>query len=240
MTLAALGSGTVLWGLFGTRQDIQTKDLVWLGLGGAMSVIVLCLALFSPGLLNARWALAAPVAKSDTNLFVRVPRDQPQHKGKPLADGEVVDGRSEAIRQDDVVLRLESVTIGPLAGKGEKWYVQVHCRVLNAGQSKIVTFQGFGPGTNHPVLTDAAGRSYRFLEHRPRTDNATKGPPTFGDALESMAAPVVPTAKLDSLLVFDFPTSGGDEMKLEIPASVWGGEGKCRLSIAAPFEASGP
>ncbi len=240
LTLAALGGGAGLWGLFGTRQDLKTPDLVWLGLGGSLSGLVLCLALFSPGLLNGRWTREPALAIStDPGQFVRVPRDQPRHKGKPLAAEESVDAGSEAIRLEDVVFRLESVTIGPLAGRGVKDYVQVHCRIHNAGQGRIVNFQGFGTQMNQPVLTDVAGRFYPLLEYRPGTENG-QGPPVFGDPSGPMMVPVLPNARRDSLLVFELPPSGGEEMHLAIPASAWGSQGTCRFRIAGAFEASTP
>lgn len=227
ITLAAVGLGIVVLGVWATRKERETKDTIWLSLGGLMAGVVLCLSLFSPGLLNIRWALDQAVVQTDVNVQTRVPRDKPQQEGKPVAPEDWIDASTEALRQDDVVVRVESVFAGDLAEMGGN-YLQVHLRLTNSGQVRTIKFEGFGTDKHKPILSDDSGRSYSFVEQWPKRLNA-KG--LEWDRAGQRFGELTPAGLLDRLLIFQMPPAGVENFKLEVPAAAWGRKGTCKLRI---------
>ena len=118
VALSALGIVLVAWGFWTTRQDRRLADQIWFLASGVLSVVVLALVVFVPQALNAWWALDTAVLKADSNEIVVVPRDRPKDKGRLLSKETWADAASEAIRQDDVVMRIETAKIGPLSIDG--------------------------------------------------------------------------------------------------------------------------
>ncbi len=240
LTVAGLGLAVVAVGLVITRLargkipgPLPFKDRAWLTLGGALTGGVLFLGLFAPSYLNGNWVLNRAVARNDPNKQFQVPRDQPEQEGKPLQAQDWVDARNEVIRQDDVVVRLEAVWSGKLDDLGGKTFLQVHLRLTNTGQVRLVKFEGFDASKHPPVLRDDAGRSYAFVEQWPRNLSA-KGPATF-ERSPRRAKQLEPGGLVDALLIFDEPAAGVTSLKLEVPASAWGRAGVCKLSIPREF-----
>jgi putative heme-binding domain-containing protein len=199
----------------------EMKDGIWLGLGGAMSGLVLCLVLFAPGLLNKYWVIDVAVPEDDPNRLVGVPLDEPMGQSRPLAAGERVDAAKEGIRQDDLFIRLDSVTAGRLPERGVATYLLINFRLTQIRWDRINAFQGFAGDRHRPLLTDNLGRSYAFLSHRPRKPFTTK----FDMPLNA-----------DHMLAFELPTADFESLKieslnLEVPAAAWGRQGVCLFHI---------
>ena len=236
IALALLGVGMVPLGLRATSEDRRTRDRVWLGVGGSLSGLVLLLALFAPGILNSWWALDTAVPGGDPDMQTLIPRDQPQGEGRPLAADEWANAAMEAIRQDDAVVRLQSVKVGPLPGRDTGSYVLVHFRLANVRHDRTIDLEGFG-GKHVPVLKDDAGGSCPFREQWLRRQ--VKGPPIF-DPTVPEGVEVQPARWRDLLLVFDAPAPGVEAFRLELPASAWGRKGVYRFHIPNLFDANLP
>jgi len=237
VTLSALGVGLVVLGVPFTWRKKKSKNWRWLALGGAMSGGVLLLALFAPGLLNLYWAMDFPIVQPDPNKLMVVDRNAAQGEGRPLATEDWVDASTEAVRQNDAILCLQGVRVGPLKDRGSASYLQVHFRLANSGYARKIKIEPFDNDKHRPVLSDDSGQSYPFLDQRRR--NLAAGVLDFKPPSQE-AAEVGAPRFLDYLLVFELPPGGGKALKLQLPASAWGREGVCRFRISDCFEAQLP
>ncbi|HWY86911.1 MAG TPA: hypothetical protein VNX28_09315 [Gemmataceae bacterium] len=231
LLLSAGGLTAVVLGRRATGAERTSSDGVWLALAGALSGLVLVLTIFSPGVLNNRWAIDFAVPQVDPDEQVVVPLNKPRDQGTVLTADDWVDASKDAIRQDDLLLNVESVQVGPLEDKGPGAYGAVHIRFANIG-SGTINFQGFDRDMNLPVLTDTSGSSYAFVEQRQRTPASGEvvfGPPKRGGMALS------PTKHQGYLLVFESAPSGPKAMKMELPASAWGRKGRYQFLISRPF-----
>lgn len=163
LVLSLLGMSIAVGGAWITRRKQQRRDQVWFASSGALSVIILLLLLFAPGFLNIRWAIDKAVPKPDPNHLTVVPIDKRMQKGRPLQPNETVDAATEALRQDYLVISVESAKIGRLTGEGSP-HLLVQCRIVNLGQSESISLEGFI--SLPPVLTDGSNRPCPFLEQR--------------------------------------------------------------------------
>jgi len=186
-----------------------------------MNGLVLLLVLFSPGWLNSFWALDVETNEPNPQQFVAVPRLQPFSPGKLLTADDWVDAGKDAIRQDKILVRVESVKSGSRGGVA---CLQVHIQIVNGGNDvlKIAGFSG-----DQPVLTDGSGRSFAYLTSQRRIYG--EGPPIFEDVVDQSVELKVDNTK-DYLFLFEMP-SHFDLLKLEVPASAWGHEGRCQFDI---------
>lgn len=221
IVLVILGLLAVALGLVVGRAKRERKDGVWFALGGALNGVVLLLVLFLPGLLNTLWGLDVDADEPGPQQMVAVPRLQPAAAGKRLTADDWVDATKDAIRQDKVLVRVESVKGG---SRGGGPCLQVHLQIVNNGNDvlRIAPF-----GEHPPVLTDGSGRSFAFL--KPLKRLYSEGPPTFEDVVEQGFELKVDNTK-DYLLLFEMP-SRFDLLKLEVPASAWGHEGRCQFDV---------
>jgi putative heme-binding domain-containing protein len=219
--LALLGLVVVGAGVAFTWRKRQLRDSVWLGVGGVMSGLVLNLIVFAPGLLNNNRVMDVAIPEGDPNRLVSVALDEPMGQGRQLAADEGVDAAKEGIRQDDLFVRLDSVSAGRLPERGPATYLLINFRLTQIRREGTNSFQGFADEKRRPVLTDNLGRSYAFLSHRPRKPFTTK----FDMPLE-----------IDHVLAFTLPTADFESLKigslnLEVPAAAWGRQGTCRFHI---------
>jgi hypothetical protein len=237
--LSVLGGAAVAMGLRATQDHRKTSDRAWLTLSGTLNGFVLFLALVLPGVLNGWWVLDKAVAKKDLDKMVVVARDRPNEEGRPLTEGEWVDATTESIRQGDVAIRVESAKVGPLpGGTGKGSYVLIHIKFANAGNAQTISLEGFSNEQHRPVLTDASGRSFAFLEQRLRKQ--ARGAPAFEDAGGAKVVEVMPARFQDLLLIFASPSSTFEEVRLELPSAAWGQKGACKLRIPASIEFNKP
>jgi hypothetical protein len=220
-------------GFRSTRSERRPADWVWLSAGGILNGTVAILTLFAPGNLNEWWALDREATAGDPNERVVVPRNNSMDAGRSLKQDEWADAATEAIRQDQILIRIESARIGPVANKGTGSNLLIHLRLVNLGQGNAVTFEGFTGEQHAPVLKDDSGQSYSLQEHRLRKQ--ARGTPVFETFIGGqMDLPM--GYPLDHLLVFTFPSTKIDGLNLEIPSSAWGMKGMCKFRIAETFE----
>jgi hypothetical protein len=233
--LGVVGVLLVAQGIWTTRAACRTKDRVWFVLGGGLSAAALLVALVAPGLLNNRWAIDVAVPQSDPDAMVLVRRDQPLEEGKRLSAEDWADAVTEGIRQEEIFVRVESVKNGALPGKASGSGLLVHLRLANCKHERTITIEHFNADQHKPVLTDDAGRSYAFVEARPR--KVAKGEAVFAPA-KAPTIDLEPLGRQEYLLVFASPPSKFEALKLEVPASAWGRKGTCKLRISKLFEAT--
>jgi len=227
IVLVILGLLVVAVGLVAGKANRDRKakdrDRVWFTLGGALNGVVLLLVLLRPGWLNSFWALDTEVNEPNPQQFVAVPRPQPFSAGRLLTADDWVDASKDAIRQDNVAVRIESVKSG---SRGGTPCLQIHLLIIN-GRTEVLKIAGFSE--HKPVLTDGSGRSFALLKSQKRIYG--EGPPVFEDIVEQGVELKVDNAK-DYLLLFELPPSS-DLLKLEIPTLAWGREGRCQFDITA-------
>lgn len=231
IVLAVFGLLVAALGLVATKEKRERKDWVWFVAGSVMNGLVLFLAIFLPGLLNAFWALDVPVEVNPDQLFA-VPRTVPRAPGKALTADDWVDACREAIRQDTVLVRIKSVKAGSLGGRSS---LQIHLEIVNLG-TELITIAGLGAEMHTPELTDSSGRSYAFLKRQQRTN--IEGPPVFVDLVPKTVG-LGMNERQDCLLQFEAPAPGVD-LKLEVPSSAWGRQGRCKFRITVFAETDLP
>jgi hypothetical protein len=220
-------------GFRSTGNERRPADWIWLSAGGILNFTVTILTLFAPGYLNDWWALDREVTVDDPHERVAVPRDNSKDAGRLLKQDEWADAATEAVRQDQIFIRIESAKIGPVAGKGTGSNLLIHLRLVNMGQGDAISFEGFTGDQHTPVLKDDSGQSYLLQEHRVRKQ--ARGAPVFETFIGGqMDLPM--GYPLDHLLVFTFPSTKFEGLNLEIPSSAWGMKGMCKFRIAESFE----
>ncbi len=228
LTLAVLGLVMAPVGLAASWRKRRLADRIWLALGATLSGVVLVLVLYAPGKLNDLWALDIPVAQSDRNQLLRVPRNNPMSPGQPLSAEDWVDSGTELIRQDDVIVRIVSVQTGPVPDKGECFLV--HLQIRNSNNQQTIALTPLSNDQHKPVLTDDSGRSYPFLEARPK-DETSRGTPVQFRAPDGRGVELAPRTWLDCQLVFTPPPAGVGTLKLEVPTSAWGRKAVCKFRL---------
>jgi hypothetical protein len=190
---------------------------------------VLFVVLVRPALLNSFWGLDVAADEPDPQQLIVVPRTQPRAPGKPLSADDWADASNDAIRQGQVLVRIESVKSGSRGGIS---CLQIHLQIANLGDD-VIMIAGFGGDKNTPALTDGSGRSLAFLKRQKRSRG--EGPPAFED-LGEQAVELKADDRQDLLLLFE-ASSRVEGLKLEAPASAWGRDGRCKFHIAGLFAA---
>jgi hypothetical protein len=235
VALAALGIGAGLVGLFTRGGSAGGRFLPTLG--SALSGLVLTLVFLAPRYLSSYWAMSFDVPEPDMNAQEYVARDWPMKKGRTPTADDWADAVNEAVRQQDVLVRLDSVSVAALGNQSAKKYLLIHYRLGNPGHGMGLKYAGFGHAAP-PLLTDEAGRSYPFIEQRRR--NLKAGPPPTFVPWQPQEVYVPPGRFVDFQLIFEAPSLPLPALKLELPAAAWGRSGQCKLRITGLFEAELP
>jgi hypothetical protein len=174
MALSAAGVSVVAVGILLSPGARQTRDRIWLGLGGSLSGVVLVLTLVAPGVINPRWTMDFAVARPDPHKQVAYHRDWPRKGGRQLGPDDWVDAVKESVLQGEVLLRLDSMQREPLEDKGPTPYLLIHFRLASSGYIDTIKFEGFSNSGHKPLLTDESGRAYAFVEQRQRKPAAER------------------------------------------------------------------
>jgi hypothetical protein len=234
-TLSILGLAVAVLGTLLAFKTPKLIDRVWLTGASVVSLSTLGLMLLSPGTLYRDWAMDKKVLPSDQNLLVVISTNKEDDLGRPLLPEEWVDAAGQAIRQDDVGLRIMSVQRAPLNEGDTKGpqFLLIQFRLANTGVAQPIVFEGFRKDTHQPTLKDETERHYAFQEQRKKM-LSSQGPMFLSSAPAS--AKVAPWQFTDYELVFEPPPKKTAPLKLELPASAWGRTGVCRIRIEGLFE----
>ncbi len=219
VTSALAGCGVAVAGLgalLAWKRRISIAEISIL-LGGGLSALVLCLALFSPGILNDYWLLTVAIPDTDPNPLFLIAHDNSRDPGKPMPPDGWVDADKEALRQDDLYIRLEPAIADKLPERGATTYLLINFRLSQIRPERDVVFLGLRKGEHPPVLKDDQGKAYAYFGHRPRRPFLT----AFDISLN-----------VDHLLIFELPPVGVESLYLEVPAAAWGRAGICRFHIS--------
>jgi hypothetical protein len=227
IALVFLGFSIACYGAWSSRFDPQPRDKVWLAMSGILGGSIVLLICLAPGLLNNRWDIDRTIPKPDPNELMVVPREKAMQKGRLSTKDEVLDSATEAFRQDDVVIRIESAKIGQVPGKGEKPYFQLLFRVVNTGHGQSIPLEGFSE--YQPVLSDQAGHSFAFIEQRLKQIKNRAVVYESWNGRQSIEIGV--RGSQDVMLIFESPPAG-ETLKLEVNSAAWGRKGMCRFRIA--------
>jgi hypothetical protein len=236
ISLAVAGLLVAGCGFWTLGAKLRQLDMVWLALSAAFNLVLLSLTLFLPGVLNRWWEIGQAPNTIDADQRFAVPRDRAADEGRPLGEGDSADASSEAIRQERVLIRIESVKIGRVGGKGPDCLL-VHMRLVTESQGQGVPFEGFASAQHQPTLTDETGQSFSFQEQRVRKQ--AKGTPVF-DVSPPGGLEFSSSSPLGLLLVFSSPPKTLGPMRLELPSAAWGRKGTCRFRIPGAFDAGPP
>lgn len=223
ISLAALAFLVSLAGVLPSIPEWKTKDGVWLLLGGGASALLLLLSLLRPGWLNSRWGMDFAVPEPDKNKQVLVSRDG-KTIVRDLSGGEWVDADTNAIRQGDLFIRVESVVVDRVLEKDQPGLL-ITLQITNESQLHQVLYRGQASGESSAIVRDSRGKE---LQQRNPGPGAKK-------SLPIKTASILPFHDLKDFLLFEPPWSGTGHLELELPAAAWGREGVCKFKIPQTF-----
>lgn len=221
--LAALGLLIGLAGAVMPRSQWHLKDGIWLLLGGGGSGLILLAALVRPGWLNERWGMDFTVPEPDRNTQMMVSRDNPA-EGKELHGEDRVDARTHAIRQGDLLIRIDSAAIERSPVKGAP-VLLINLTLANAGQLHDVTYHGQASGDHPAQVRDSRGKE---LSRRDLGGQAKK----MGQVGKVV---ILPNHEIKDVLAVETPWSGTSAVEVDLPSAAWGREGVCRFTLPANF-----
>jgi hypothetical protein len=224
ISLAVVGLATGLAGVLAQREEWHLKDSVWLALGGGGSGLLLLLALFAPSWLSVRWGMDFDVPETDRNKQMLVSRDN-RTEVKELLSGDRVDAETNAIRQGDIFVRVESAVVERPSEKEQPALV-ITLHIANVGQLYNVAYHGQASGKHPAVVRDSRGKE---LQRRDWAAKDKKKPHPLGEVS------ILPTHEVKDLVVCETPWSGTAQLELDLPAAAWGREGVCRFTISTSF-----
>jgi predicted Zn finger-like uncharacterized protein len=223
---AGLGLLVCLLGLLATMDDRKTKDVVWLFLGGVVSLGVLVVTIFWGHLLNMHWGADFAVPKAFPDEPMQVSIRNPK-VGKAVTDAEWIDAGKAAYRQGDVYVKVMEVKIDqaplepPLKDNAAMRSLLISLKVANVGQLRTISYAGQGSGKHSASLKDSHG-----------TTLAARHFPAESQLLGQTTQAVLRANKqVEDLLVFEIPAADVRHLDLELSAAAWGGTGTCKLRI---------
>jgi hypothetical protein len=225
LTLSCAGLGLMLGlvGLAARPDEWKVKDAVWLVLGGGGCALLLLVGLMRPGWLSDRWAIDFTVPEPDRNKQLMVSRDN-EKEIKELLGDDRVDAAAHAIRQGDLLLRIESAEIRR-ATPNDSPLLLIRLHVGNVGPLHMLTYHGQAGGSQGAVVRDSRGKE---LPRRELAAEAKK----LGQ-LGNVT--ILPLHDVKDLLAVEAPWSGTAHIEFDLPSAAWGREGVCKFTIPANF-----
>jgi hypothetical protein len=224
--LAGLGLLVCILGFLATLDDRKIKDVVWLFLGGLVSLGVLLVAAFWGQLLNMHWGVDYTVPKAFPDKTMQVSSTNPTI-GKEISDADWIDAKKGAYRHGDVYVKVMEVKIDeapvqpPLKDKAAMRSLLISLKVANVGQLRMIQYAGQGSAKHPASLKDSQGKMV----------NGRSFPPGSKLGGQTKQAVLRANKQVDDLLVFEVPAKDAKHLDLELPAAAWGGEGTCKLRI---------
>jgi hypothetical protein len=223
MTIPLAGAGllVVVLGAYKRLGRFKRRDLIWLPLGGFVTSVVFLLALFRPDWLNAQWGMDFTLAEPDLNKMLLVSRDN-KTVLKELEDADWADARQNAIRQEDFLVRIDSVAVVESPGKGVSANVlRVGMHFTNVSPVRRIVYEGEKKRKQPAVARDNRGQALKPVD----TASENKGIGQVG------LVSLMPFQETKDMLLFEAPATGLEFVELEFPASAWGRQGVCRFRI---------
>jgi predicted Zn finger-like uncharacterized protein len=225
ISFAAIGLLTCGGGLWLSAGDRKLNDLVSLGLGATVSVIVLLAAMLRSTPSNRQEVLRQLLEEADPGRFLLVTADNRQTI-KDLGRSEWADAEKESLRQDEVHVRVLWAKIdspplkktAPPATLPKCLLIMVQIANLSPQQAK--EYKGLAHASPAPLLTDRRNHSYAPCKF-----------PVEAGVVDLVERTVSPTGqRVQELLIFEAPDHEID-LKLQFSATAWGGRGACRFQI---------
>jgi hypothetical protein len=229
--LVPLSGAALLAGITAVLRVVRlgTSRLTFPVAAVAVASLILGTALFFPGMLGTTYRGYKDQGAEEPAAIRRIALP-----GSPAATGpedpDWADASRTALQQGPTTLQVEEVTVGvaQLAPGGNKkgkmeWCLLIRLRIHRmpdpaasaAKQPPDVTSL---METHRPTMTDGAGKVYELFDVQ-----------TSGAA--EKARGVVEFGWLSRVFVFEAPAAGVQQLRLELPAEVWGGTGTFRFVI---------
>jgi hypothetical protein len=198
--------------------------------GSTVCLVALAIAgmwfLVCAGLMSGAKKMGDDFKKAGDEFFSRIDEQQRQEAAS------WVDASKDAAKHGDVRVRVTSVTLGPvdLNGNDRKTEkslhdnLQIRLVIENTSAEKNVDYKGWSIGAGPDVAT--------------LKDNAFATYPAAGFAKQvkgqiRKSEPIKPAQSLEDILVFQAPLNNPQELRLELPATAFGGLGKIKFRIPA-------
>jgi hypothetical protein len=220
---AGVGLLLGLIGLAARPDEWKIKDAVWLALGGGGCGVLLLVGLVRPAWLSDRWAFDFRVPEPDANKLLMVSRDNTTEVKELRADDRV-DAATHAIRQGDVLLRVESAVVERQTPK-EPPVLLISLHIGNVGPLHMLTYRGQAGGSQGAVVRDSRGKEL------PRGDLGAEAP-KLG---QIGTVTFLPMHEVKDLLAVEAPWEGTAHVEVDLPSAAWGREGVCKFTIPADF-----
>jgi hypothetical protein len=190
---------------------------------------VLVLAVFRPTVLGGRYGETWEGAGPSAGQTLQVPRGL-LRRGAPVTESDWVDASREAVQQGDVRVRVTGVRVRPIDLKGtgssrpsRDNFLVVTLGLQNKAPDRTIPYHSWAsPPTVEeppPVLRDDKGRSYPLRGPLPGKE------PAAG------VLPLAPAKTTEDVILFEAPAAGVEYLRLELPATAFGGPGRLRLQI---------
>jgi hypothetical protein len=195
--------------------------------GAVVPTIVLLVAWLFPGLLGPTYSDSRDTEVVDPQLIRRIPLPGVKDDGAP-EDPDWANAARVALRQGPVTVQVVEVALGDFEGPADRpgktdSGLVVHLLVQRMPDPGEVAGTALTPGAfksqHTPRLRDVAGKAWKLREVRPGhigEDNQPKF--AVGEMVTTWS------------LIFESAASAQD-LRLEIPASAWGGTGTFRFAI---------
>jgi hypothetical protein len=234
LALPASILGTVL-GIAGLiAGSANRRGLAWPAAGLAVSLAVSLLVGFWPTMLGLAPRAGATSIPVKEQLTVVPIANRDGSAARPAVESEWTDVSQNVVHKSDLRLRVTSVTVMPLEyqdAKGKKVYtkekyLQIELRLSNVGINHTIEYAGWGDagptGTDkQPRLRDNSGKPYAVKTRLTGTQAAGRIPRTT----------IGPLKAVKDVLVFEPPAAEIECLRLELPCSAFGAEGRFQLLI---------
>jgi hypothetical protein len=152
-----------------------------------------------------------------------VSRDN-RDEGKELSGGDRVDAQTHAIRQGDLLIRVDSAVVERVPGQDQP-VLLVALYVANVGPLHDVIYYGQARVEHPAIVRDSRGKE---VPRRDLGERAKK-------AGQVGKVRILPLHDVTDLLAVEAPWSGTAHVEVDLPAAAWGREGVCKFTIPAPF-----
>lgn len=225
LALCFIGLGLLL-GLIGLgmpREQWKLKDGIWLALGGGGCGVLLLIGLLRPGWLSERWPRDFEVPEPDADKQIMVSRHNASEV-KELQGNDRVDATTYAIRQGDILVRIERAEVKQVAPNGPP-VLFIVLRIANAGPLHMFTYRGQAGGQQGAVARDSRGVELQRRE----LEAESKKRGQIGTVV------LLPLHEVTDLLAVVPPWPGSARVEVDLPSAAWGREGVCRFTIPSAF-----